>query len=98
VDPDDRAGALATVFAAGYAGVSLPVVGAGLVLQQLSPRVTLLIFAVAVGLGMLAAARILVRPSAAAQPSGQDSDAMTELCRCFGAHPDDGRAHTPRSR
>jgi predicted MFS family arabinose efflux permease len=60
--PDDRAGALATFFAAGYAGVSVPVVGVGLALQRLSPRVTLLIFALAVGLGILAASRILIRP------------------------------------
>jgi MFS family permease len=58
---DDRAGALATFFIAGYAGLSLPVVGLGLALQHLSPRVTLLIFGLAVGLGILAAAPVLVR-------------------------------------
>jgi MFS family permease len=58
---EDRAGALATYFTAGYIGVSLPVLGAGVALQYLSPRVTLLIFAVAVGLGILAAAPLLVR-------------------------------------
>jgi MFS family permease len=58
---DDRAGALATYFTAGYVGVSLPVLGAGVALQYLSPRVTLLIFAAAVGLGILAAAPLLVR-------------------------------------
>ena len=57
----DRAGALATYFTAGYVGVSLPVLGAGVALQYLSPRVTLLIFAAAVGLGILAAAPYLVR-------------------------------------
>jgi MFS family permease len=57
----DRAGALATYFTAGYVGVSLPVLGAGVALQYLSPRVTLLIFAAAVGLGILAAAPHLVR-------------------------------------
>jgi predicted MFS family arabinose efflux permease len=55
----DRAGALATYFTAAYVGVSLPVVGLGLALQQLSPRVTLLIFAALVGAGFLAAAPIL---------------------------------------
>jgi MFS family permease len=59
--PEDRAGALATYFTAGYVGVSLPVLGAGVALQFLSPRVTLLIFAVAVGSGILAAAPRLVR-------------------------------------
>jgi hypothetical protein len=37
------------------------VLGAGIALQYLSPRVTLLIFAAAVGLGILAAAPLLVR-------------------------------------
>ncbi len=60
--PDDRAGALATFFTVGYAGLSVPVVGLGLPLQ-LSPRVTLLIFALAAGLGILAAGPVLVRPA-----------------------------------
>ena len=77
--PDDRAGALATFFTAGYAGVSLPVVGVGVMLQHLSPRVTLLIFAVAVGLVILAAAPILVRPqkAAARRVAGRDQLAGT---------------------
>jgi MFS family permease len=57
----DRAGALATFFAAGYLGVSLPVLGLGIGLEFLSPRVVLLIFAVVVGLGILAAAPLLLR-------------------------------------
>jgi len=61
----DRAGALTTYFTAGYVGVSLPVLGAGVALQYVSPRVTLLIFAAAVGLGILAAAPLLVRRPAA---------------------------------
>jgi hypothetical protein len=70
--PADRAGALATYFTAGYVGVSLPVLGAGVALQYLSPRVTLLIFAAAVAIGILAAAPHLVRqiPEApASQPA-----------------------------
>jgi MFS family permease len=93
--PDDRAGALATFFTAGYAGVSVPVVGVGLALQQLSPRVTLLIFGLAVGLGILAAAQILVRPAPGAAPPpaapGPDCDPMTKLCRGFGAEVGGGR-------
>ena len=90
--PDDRAGAVATLFTAGYAGVSIPVIGVGIVLQHLSPRVTLLIFAVAVGLGILAAAPILVRrPAEPAQPPRPDTDPMTALCRCFGADLCDAR-------
>ena len=77
--PDDRAGALATFFTAGYAGVSLPVVGVGVILQHLSPRVTLLIFAVAVGLVILAAVPILIRPekAAASRVVGRDQLAGT---------------------
>ncbi|HEX5618110.1 MAG TPA: MFS transporter [Solirubrobacteraceae bacterium] len=62
----DRAGALTTYFTAGYVGVSLPVLGAGIALQYLSPRVTLLIFAVAVSVGILAAVPLLVRRPAVA--------------------------------
>ena len=61
-DPADRAGALASFFTAGFIGLSVPVVGLGVALQHLSPRVTLLIFGVVVGLGILAAAPVLVRP------------------------------------
>jgi MFS family permease len=57
----DRAGPLASYFTAGYIGVSLPVLGAGVALEFLSFRVTLLIFAAAVGVGILAAAPLLVR-------------------------------------
>jgi enoyl-CoA hydratase/carnithine racemase len=45
-DPDDRAAALASFFTAGFIGLSVPVVGLGVALQHLSPRVTLLIFGV----------------------------------------------------
>jgi len=98
--PDDRAGALATFFTAGYAGVSVPVVGVGVILPHLGPRVTLLIFAVAVGLVILAAAPILIRPQKAApRAAGRDQLAgptettladtahatcMDELCTAHG--------------
>jgi hypothetical protein len=55
------AGVLATYFIAGCAGLSVPFLGLAIALQHLSPRVTLLIFALTVGLGILAAAPILVR-------------------------------------
>jgi membrane protein implicated in regulation of membrane protease activity len=57
----NRAGALATFFTAAYVGLALPVLGLGIALQFLTPRVTLLIFAMAVGLGILAAAPFLAR-------------------------------------
>jgi MFS family permease len=58
---DDRAGALATFLTVGYAALSLPVLGLGVALEYLSPRVTLLIFALVVGAGILAAAPTLLR-------------------------------------
>ena len=60
---DDRAGALATFFLAAYIGLSIPVLAVGIALQHVSPRVTLLVFAAVVGVGILAAAPALVRPS-----------------------------------
>jgi len=61
----DRAGALATFFTVGYAALSLPVLGLGVTLEYLSPRVTLLVFALVVGVGVLAAAPTLLRRPAA---------------------------------
>jgi len=63
-DPNDRAGVLATFFIAAYAGLSIPVVGLGIALQHVSPRVTLLIFGLVVALGILAPAPALVRSDA----------------------------------
>ena len=59
--PEDRAGALATFFMAGYVGVSLPVLGIGLALHYFTPRVTLLAFGLAVAVATLAAAPHLLR-------------------------------------
>jgi hypothetical protein len=68
-DPDDRAGMLATFFIAAYAGLSIPVLGLGIALQHVSPRMTLLIFALIVGLGLITAAPALVRsPEANSDP------------------------------
>ena len=58
---DDRAGALATFFVVGYAALSLPVVGLGIALLYLTPQVTLLIFGLVVGLGIVGAAPTLLR-------------------------------------
>jgi predicted MFS family arabinose efflux permease len=58
---DERAGALTTFFVAGYAGISLPVLGLGVALEVLSARVTLLVFGLGVGLGLLLAAPLLIR-------------------------------------
>jgi MFS family permease len=59
--PQDRAGALATFFTAGYVAISLPVLGLGVVLLYLSPQVTLLIFGITIAAGVLAAAPTLTR-------------------------------------
>ena len=68
-DPDDRAGMVATFFIAAYAGLSIPVLGLGIALQHVSPRMTLLIFALIVGLGLITAAPALVRsPEANSDP------------------------------
>jgi len=68
-DPDDRAGMVATFFIAAYAGLSTPVLGLGIALQHVSPRMTLLIFALIVGLGLITAAPALVRsPEANSDP------------------------------
>ena len=56
---NERASALASFFVAGYLGLSLPVVALGVALQSVSPKVTLLAFALVVGLAMLAAAPVL---------------------------------------
>jgi hypothetical protein len=55
--PESNAEALAGVFLAGFVGLSLPIVGAGVALVSgVSPRVTLLGFAIAVAIGIVASA------------------------------------------
>lgn len=61
---ETRAEALAGLFLAGYLGLSVPAVGAGIALQELSARTTLTGFAVLVGVAIvLAAPRLLRRPT-----------------------------------
>jgi MFS family permease len=55
--PDSRAEALAGMFLAGYIGLSLPVLGLGVMTQYLSARVSLVIFT-----GVLAAAILAATP------------------------------------
>ena len=57
---DDRAGAVATLFAVGYMGISLPVVGAGVALQFVSFKVTILAFGAAIVVGILLASPVLL--------------------------------------
>jgi MFS family permease len=63
--PDSRAEALAGMFLAGYIGLSLPVVGLGVMTQYLSARVSLVIFAGALAAAILAATPRLLQRSAA---------------------------------
>jgi MFS family permease len=55
--PESRAGALAGTYLAAFVGLSVPIVGAGVALAEgVSPRVTLLGFAIAVAIGIVASA------------------------------------------
>jgi len=69
--PETRAEALAGLFLAGYLGLSVPVVGAGVALQELSPKTTLTGFAILVAAAIvLTAPRLLRRPGAPPRPAG----------------------------
>jgi MFS family permease len=68
--PDTRAEVLAGLFLGGYLGLTVPVIGLGISLQYLSPRVTLLAFALAVGAFALAATpRLLASTRSKPAPS-----------------------------
>lgn len=54
--PERRAEALAGIFLAGYVGISLPVIGLGILTQYVAPRVGLLVFAATLALVVAAAA------------------------------------------
>jgi MFS family permease len=55
--PENRAEALTGLYLAAFAGLSVPIVGAGVALAEgVSPRVTLLGFAIAVAIGIVASA------------------------------------------
>jgi hypothetical protein len=65
--PETRAEALAGTYLAAFVGLSLPVVGAGVALAGgISPRVTLLGFAVAIAI-VASAIKLLGRPHAPAR-------------------------------
>jgi MFS family permease len=63
---EDRAEVLAGLFLGGYLGLSVPVIGLGVLTQELSPRSSLLIFAALMALALLAAAPALLRRRARA--------------------------------
>jgi MFS family permease len=65
--PETRAEALAGTYLAAFVGLSVPIVGAGVALAEgVSPRVTLLAFAIAVAIGIVASA-IKLLPGARAR-------------------------------
>ncbi|HET7048518.1 MAG TPA: MFS transporter [Solirubrobacteraceae bacterium] len=76
ISPPERvAESLTGVFLASYVGISLPVVGAGITLaRHVSPKVTLLGFAIAVSIGIAVAAFELVARPAASAPRGRHGD------------------------
>jgi MFS family permease len=59
--PESRAEALAGTYLAAFVGLSVPIVGAGVALAEgVSPRVTLLAFAIAIAIGIVASAITLL--------------------------------------
>jgi MFS family permease len=56
----NRAEALAGLFLAAYLGLSVPVIGLGVAIQYLSPRVSLLLFSLVLGIGILIATPALL--------------------------------------
>jgi MFS family permease len=69
--PETRAEALAGTYLAAFVGLSVPIVGAGVALAEgVSPRVTLLAFAIAVAVGIVASAiKLLPGPRRRALPA-----------------------------
>jgi MFS family permease len=65
-DPDHRAETLAGLLLAGYLGLSVPAIGMGVALRQVSPKVTLLGFSLVVVAALIAAAPALLRADRAA--------------------------------
>ena len=72
ISPPDRiAESLTGVFLAAYVGISLPVVGAGISLaRHVTPKVTILGFAIAVTVGIVAAAIKLLTAATTAATVG----------------------------
>jgi hypothetical protein len=58
--PVRRAEALAGFFLAGYVGISVPVLGLGVLSEWVAPRVALLVFAAALLAGLASSARSLL--------------------------------------
>jgi hypothetical protein len=91
ISPTGKLGeTLAGYFVSGYIGLSVPVIGVGIALRSISPRDTLLAFAIAVAAGVVAASPILLtarRPAAAPSPQA-----------AAPAHAANGPAPTPAAQ
>jgi hypothetical protein len=61
-EPGRRAEALSGLFLAGYIGLAVPVVGLGLLTQQVEPRVALLVFAAVLAALLVAGLVSMLRP------------------------------------
>lgn len=69
--PGQIAESLTGVFLALYVGISLPVVGAGIMLaRHVTPKVTILVFGIAVSVGIAASAIKLLTPATTPAPVG----------------------------
>jgi MFS family permease len=91
--PESRAEALSGVLLAGFVGMSVPIVGAGVALAEgVSARVTLLVFAIAVASGIVASAiKLLPGPPRRLDPAGA---ALLATPRAAG----EGSARGPTTR
>jgi MFS family permease len=65
-DPEHRAESLAGLLLAGYLGLSVPAIGLGVALRQVSPKVTMLGFSIVVAAALITAAPALLRADRAA--------------------------------
>jgi hypothetical protein len=77
--PERTAESLTGVFLSAYVGISLPVVGAGITLaRHVTPKVTILGFAIAVGVGIAASAIKLLGDTTTRAPVGPTAAASVE--------------------
>jgi MFS family permease len=79
--PETRAEALAGTYLSAFVGLSVPIVGAGVALAEgVSPRATLLAFAIAIAVGIVASAiKLLPRPARGGGSRGRPSPRLAEL-------------------
>jgi MFS family permease len=77
--PGQIAESLTGVFLALYVGISLPVVGAGIMLaRHVTPKVTILVFGIAISVGIAASAIKLLTPATTPAPVGPTAAAGAE--------------------